>query len=104
LKSPAGITSVLRNGKRLYGQYISLYFTPSEHLALAILVKKKVGTAVQRNKAKRWIREIYRQEKRNFLFPSKLLVMINKHFSQLDFSVVKSDFLHLLAKSNMKEP
>lgn len=102
MKSSARITAILRSGKRLKGQCVSLYFTPAEDIAFAVLINKKVGNAVQRNKAKRWIREIYRQEKHNILFPCELILLVDKQFSILSFNALKTDITHLISKLNKK--
>ena len=89
---------MLKNGKRLHGRYISLYFAPAEHTAFAVLIKKKVGNAVQRNKVKRWIRETYRREKHKILFSCTLIVLIETEFVQLNFALLQSEMVQLLAK------
>lgn len=104
LKGSSGIALILRNGKKLHGRCLGLYFNPSESPAYAVLVKKKIGTAVQRNKAKRWIREIYRKEKHNILFPFELLFVIDKQFTDLDFAAIKSDIHRFISQLNKQKP
>lgn len=104
LKSSVRIKAILQNGRRLKGKCLSLHFAPAEKTAFAVLVTKKVGSAVQRNKTKRWIREIYRQEKQNILFPCELLLLVDKHCSTLNFNELKTDIICLLSKLNKKNP
>jgi len=104
LKSSVRITAILRSDRRLKGRCLSLYFAPAEDMAFAVLVNKKVGSAVQRNKTKRWIREIYRQEKHNILFPCELILLVDKQFSFLSFNTLKTDIKYLISKLNKKKP
>lgn len=39
---------------------MKLYFAPGEQTRLGITLSRKFGKAVQRNKNKRWIRELFR--------------------------------------------
>jgi len=96
LKSSTRIGYILRNGEKLRGNYISLYFVDSEKPAFAVLVRKKTGNSVQRNQAKRWVREIYRQGKHEIQRDFHLLVLVDKPFIQLDFWKIQSDMDRLL--------
>jgi len=104
LKSSVRITAILRSGQRLKGRFLSLYFAPAKEMAFAILINKKVGSAVQRNKTKRWIREIYRQEKHNILFPCEIILLVDKQFLILSFNALKTDIKHLISKLSKENP
>jgi len=98
LKNSTRIGYILRNGKRLRGNYVSIYFVNSEKPAFAVLVKNKTGNSVQRNHAKRWVREIYRQTKHEIKQFCHILVLVDKPYLQLDYQKIKTDLDHLLPK------
>lgn len=54
------IRDVLKSGKKKYGVYLNLFILESSEEKFAVLVTKKIGNAVERNRTKRIIREIYR--------------------------------------------
>jgi len=98
LKKNDQITSILKNGTRMHGDTITLYSMPDEVSAFAVLVKKKSGTAVQRNKIKRWVREAFRQEKQIIPFSCAVVIVVEKQFSESNYSAVKTDISSLIAE------
>ena len=56
---------VYEQGARIHGRYSTLFVLPNNRDAgrLGIAATKKLGGAVQRNRAKRLIREIFRRNK-----------------------------------------
>jgi ribonuclease P protein component len=63
LRKPSEFRRVYAEGKRFEGRFITVFITPSggEFQRLGITASKKaVGNAVQRNRAKRLLREAFR--------------------------------------------
>jgi len=56
---------VYERGIRIHGRYATVFVLPNEHRVgrLGIAATKKLGGAVQRNRAKRLIREVFRRNK-----------------------------------------
>lgn len=64
IKKKIEIKFLLKNSKKISCEYYNIFYSHSrnENDRLAILVSKKVGNAIERNKIKRIIREIFRKE------------------------------------------
>ncbi len=77
---------------------VTIHFTFSEKPAFAVLVKKRAGKAVERNRIKRWIREIYRQGKHRLGRPLEIIIMSNKTYGSLEFEALEKDIYSLFRK------
>jgi len=98
IKSSGRISSIIREGNRIQGDKVTIHFNPSDKVAFAVLVKKKAGSAVERNKIKRWIREIYRQGKGQLDRTYEIIIVSNKPYRYLDHSVLEKDIYSLFKK------
>jgi len=52
---------IVRSGNRLKQRGIILYYTPSDRWRICISIKKQYGNAVARNKLRRRMKEVFRQ-------------------------------------------
>ncbi|MBO4710344.1 ribonuclease P protein component [bacterium] len=75
-------------------------FMESDKMRLGLIVTKKVGDSVTRNKTKRWIREVFRLNRAAFARPLDLVVIPRK--SEFTFEDIKRDFLYFAEKFNGK--
>ena len=64
LRSRAEFTAVQEGGRRAPGRFLTMLARPNSvgHDRLGIIASKRVGSAVARNRAKRRIRELFRQD------------------------------------------
>jgi len=63
---------IYSNGRRYKGRYFVILYLPNnlDYSRMAVVVSKKHGKAVVRNKIKRWARELFRRNKQ--LLPENL--------------------------------
>ena len=73
-------------------------FMESDKMRLGLIVTKKVGDSVTRNRTKRWIREVFRLNRTAFSRPVDLVIIPRK--SELSFDEIKRDFLYFAEKFN----
>ena len=64
IRKGSEFTAVLRKGRKRRCPYFTLHILPTpsrEHTRLGIIASRRVGAAVQRNRAKRLLREVFRR-------------------------------------------
>ncbi|MCM8803958.1 MAG: ribonuclease P protein component [Candidatus Omnitrophica bacterium] len=83
---------IIKDGKKIETEYFKLYFKKREDLKIGFIVNKKVGIPVKRNKVKRILREIVRNnfKKGDFLFILKSQI-IDKNKIDGIFEKIKNE-------------
>ena len=89
-------------GKRLQGRFMMLFVAPNGGTSprLGVAATRKLGSAVERNRAKRLAREIFRRHK----LPVGLDVVIVPRREMLDapFASLEADYLATLARRDQE--
>ena len=87
-------------GKRINGRFMMIFVAPNGGPAprLGVAATRKLGSAVERNKAKRLAREVFRRHK----IAAALDVIIVPRREMLDapFASLEADYLDTLARRN----
>lgn len=81
---------VFRKGERYQTENFLLIIHPNhlERRRLGIVVSKKVGKAVQRNRIKRLLREFFRLNKSQFPDSCDLLFVVKRGLKKVNYSMV----------------
>lgn len=68
---------------------------------LGVVVSKKVGNSVVRSRAKRLLRESYRQHQHEFTQPLDLVLVARSSITEKDFSGVERDLIATLRQAGL---
>ena len=74
--------------------------TPSK---LGVVTSKKIGGAVQRNRARRLLRESFRQHQHEFAQPVELVLVARNSIAGKKFADVEKDFLAALNRAGLRK-
>lgn len=105
LKKTNEFKRVFSQGNRRYGKYVIVYILSEQREGsgesrAGFIVKKSIGKAVQRNKIKRILREIWRLEGKELITESDVIILAKKEIAEASFTEIKQDLIRLLEKNN----
>lgn len=94
---------VYQNKRWTSNEYLSLYFLPKKESGkrIGFSIKKKIGSAVIRNKIKRILREVYRLNKYNIKDNFDFVITVRKIFPIISYKSIEPYFLKLFKKVNL---
>jgi ribonuclease P protein component len=97
----ADFVKINRSGKRLYTKHFTLVTQQNGQgiTRLGVTVSKKTGTAVQRNRVKRLVREYFRLNKACFPQGYDIVIIAKKNASYLDLWKTKEEIGIILEKN-----
>ena len=70
---------------------------------LGVVTSKKIGGAVQRSRARRLLRETFRQHQHEFAQPVELVLVARNSIAGRSFAEVDKDFLAALKRAGLKK-
>ncbi len=94
---------VFNEGKVIKNEFVVLYVIRNDfsHSRIGLVVSKKVGNAVRRNRAKRLLREVYRLNKHLLTVHVDIIAIPRQPFTtDLKLSDIEEGFRKLLLKMN----
>ena len=92
---------ILKNSEYAKGKYLVVHIIKNENKKysdknfLGICISKKNGNSVMRNKMKRWVREVYKNEEYSLKKGYQIVIIYKKKslFEYLDYQKVKIDII-----------
>lgn len=86
IKNKKEIRNILHSGIKKKCHYVDFYFIGNKKCRIAIILRKKDNNAVQRNRIKRKIREIFRTTNKK---ECDIVVRIKKNIKNIDFKKIE---------------
>jgi len=84
-----------KKGRRYKSRYFSLIYSLSAlpYSRLGVVASRKVGGAVVRNKAKRWMRELFRRNRDLLESPVDMLIVAMPDMARVTWAEVREEYL-----------
>jgi ribonuclease P protein component len=69
-----------------------------------IVIPKKIGSAVERNRCRRLLREVYRLHQHDFSRPAEIVLVARSSLKNCKYADVERDFLKALSLAGLLKP
>ena len=98
LKNKKEFGLVFSAGKKKVGKYIIVYMMPKKQgkNRLGVIVKKNIGNAVQRNRIKRVLREVWRNKGEQFISGHDVVILAKRRIIEVSFQDIESELENLI--------
>lgn len=95
--------NIYKNGKKVPGRYIIVYILDNElgFNRYGVVTSKKVGNAVIRNKIKRQIRSIIKNNLNNIKASHDIVIVARHKISGVEYDLLNKDFMVVMRKSDL---
>ena len=95
---------VYNRGVRIRGRYSTLFMLPNNQTAgrLGIAATKKLGGAVQRNRAKRLIREVFRRNK--LAAGLDVVIVPRRELLEASLTALEAEYRAAFARQRQQQP
>jgi ribonuclease P protein component len=103
LTTAAAFEETYAQERRIIGRLMVLWLRsgPDAALRLGVVAGRKVGGAVQRNRARRRLREVFRRERHRLQGPWDVVLVARRNLLAAAWSEVQREFLALAAKAGL---
>ena len=92
---------VFSRGKRFSNEILTVYVFNGAERKAGFVVRKTVRSGVKRNRLKRLLKEIFRQNKSKLSSKVLIVIMAGKRAEGLPFSDIERSFLKLLNRAGV---
>ncbi len=98
IRAKRDFSFLYKEGLRYRGKYFNLVFLANQQSfsRMAVVVSRKVGGAAERNRIKRWMRELFRRNKSLLETPLDMIFVIKKEITDSTWTGLKVEYFSAL--------
>ena len=90
-------------GRREICGSLIMNWLPAKELRLGVVTSRKVGSAVVRSRARRLLREVFRQHQHEVTEPVSMVLVARQSITRSGLESVRRDYLRALARARLRQ-
>ena len=90
-------------GRREICGSLIMNWLPAKELRLGVVTSRKVGSAVVRSRARRLLREVFRQHQHEVSEPVSMVLVARQSITRSGLESVRRDYLRALARARLRK-
>jgi len=104
IRKQSDFTSIYNRGNRYRGRYFNLVYLTNDldYSRMAFVASKKVGNAVKRSKAKRWMRVLFRRKKELLNDTLDLVMIATSEIHETSWERLQEEYLKAIRFMNKR--
>lgn len=91
-------------GRREVCGTLILNWLPADRLSLGVVTGRRIGSAVVRSRARRLLREVFRQHQHEVSGPVSLVLVARQSIAGTCLETVRRDYLRALSRARLRTP
>jgi ribonuclease P protein component len=98
IRKKKDFSTLYKKGYRHRGKYFNLIYLSNDlcFSRMAVIASKKIGNAVKRNKVKRWMRALFRKNKKLLKNPLDIIFIAKKEILETSWLTLQKDLSAVL--------
>ena len=106
MRNRSDFATLREQGRRCTGRFVVLNALdrPRQARKFGVVTARSLGSAVTRNHARRWLREIYRKHKHQLKPNFSIVVVARQALSRASYHDLQTELLDLFAKAGALTP
>lgn len=101
IRRNAEFSEIIQTGRKVSGQLMTCFYRPAEKRQIGFATPKRLGQAVERNRARRRMREAYRINK-NEVGPIRMIVLAKPSIKQATWEDIQREFRQLIRQTGTR--
>lgn len=106
IRKKKDFSNLYKKGSSSRGTYFNLIYLPNSltYSRMAVVASKKIGNAVQRNRVRRRVKELFRRNKDLLTTPVDMIVVTKKGVQDATWEDMRTQYLSVIRAIGSKKP
>jgi len=101
IRTKRDFNRLFSSGERIQSKSLSIVWSAARERKVGFVVNRRVGSAVERNRVKRLLRETYRRNRSSVSSETELVIIAKAEARGQDYRFIEGEFLSLIRRAGL---